>query len=215
MDPATWEGIAADLHNETGISAPVDAFLIADRCGIEVRGGARSSRREGNVVYLDATARRVRAHGVLAHEIGHFALERAGEPDSEQGARYLAGALMLPRRDFDLHLRQSGWLLTDLQYRNPNASMEMIARRIVQMRDAVMTIIDHGKVRYRRASPWLEDPRLGRLTKWERQLADTAVLTGDPVQGGELVWAVPVIDPPWQRVVIIAEIEQLSLRFDV
>lgn len=213
MDPATWEGIAADLLDATSITAPVDAFLLAHRCNIEVRGGTRLSRREGNVVYIDATTRRVRTHGVLAHEIGHFALERAGEPDDEPGARYLAGALMLPRRDFDRDLRQCGWLLTELQARNPNASIEMIARRIVQMRDAVATIIDHGKVRYRSASPWLDDPRLGRITKWERALADEAVSTGEPAQGGALVWAVPVIDPPWERVVIVAELEQLALRF--
>lgn len=211
---ATWEGIATDVLDATSTSAPVDAFVLAKRCRLEVRGGVRSSRREGNVIHIDASTRRSRQHGTIAHELGHFALERAGEPDTEPGARYLAGALMLPRRDFDRDLRQVGWQLGELQGRNPNASLEMIARRIVQMRDAVMTIVDHGKVRYRRASPWLEDPRLGRITKWERQLVDDALRAGEPVRGSALVWAVPVIDPPWERVVIIAELEQLALRYE-
>lgn len=209
------EGIASDLHGATGCDEPpVDAFELAELCGVEVHSQSPAGgRRVGNRVYLNTTTRDVRQHGILAHELGHWALDRAHEPNTEGGARYLSGALMLPRVAFERDLRDTAWALDKLRRRHCNASAEMIARRIVALRDAVATIIDNGKITARVVSPWLEDPRLRRTSRWERELADRALDTEEIVRGANLVWALPVIDGHWRRVVIIAEHEQLALRF--
>lgn len=209
------EGVARDALESTGCDdPPVDPFELADCLRIEVRANRRGGgRREGNVVYVDMRARHVRACGICAHEIAHVLLDRAREPNTEPGARYLSGALMLPRAAFDRDLRDTAWALDELRRRHPNASAEMIARRVVAMRDAVATIIDNGKVTARVVSPWLEDPRLRRTSRWERGLADAALDSGELVRGDQLVWALPVLDGSWRRVVIVAEASQLALRF--
>jgi hypothetical protein len=88
----------------------------------------------------------------------------------------------------------------------------MIARRITQVRDAVATVIDNGKMKTRVASPWLPDPRLRRVSSWERDLAREALETGKTTYGDELCYAVPILNPPWQRVVVVCEARQLALR---
>lgn len=55
----------------------------------------------------------------------------------------------------------------------------MIARRIVELRDAVVTVVDGGKVRWRGCSPWLEAPHLKRLSRVERDLVDAASSSGE------------------------------------
>lgn len=211
---ASWEGIAADILSETGCDAPpVDAFELADCLGVEVRAsGTGRAYRRGSAVYVPVRARRERQHGTLAHELGHVCLEQAGEPDSEDGARYLSGALMLPRRAFERDLAETSWDLRSLRARHTNASAEMIARRIVNLNDAVATIFDQGKVRTRIVSPWLPE-RYARITRFERELADQVLSTGEAVRGDELVWAFPIFSGFWRRVVLVAEAEQLALRF--
>jgi hypothetical protein len=209
---AALEGVAEDVLGETGVSAPVDAFELADLCGLEVAYGAtRGAHLDGQRIVLAPGARRVREHGLVAHETAHHLLDRAAEENSEMGARYLSGALMLPRREFERDLRRS-WNVTEHRAKPVNVSAEMIARRLVQLRDGVATVIDQGRVKARVASPWLLSPSLGRLSRWERELADEALRSGEPVQGDDLVWACPFIDGPWERVVVVAELDQLSLR---
>ncbi len=209
-----WEGIAGDILGETGCDdPPVDAFVLAGCCSLKVYPWARDyAQLDGNVIHYPAKGRPVRQHGLIAHEVGHWALKRARARNSEPGARYLAGALMLPRRAFDRDLRTIGWDLAPLRARHVNASAEMIARRITQLRDAVATIIDNGKVSRRVASPWLAEPHFRRLSRWERELAEQALETGETARGDELCYAVPILDPPYQRVIVICEAEQLSLR---
>jgi hypothetical protein len=210
-----FEGIAAEILGETGCDdPPVDAFELAAACGLEVRPGPRGGRggRRGDTILVDLTARLVRQHGIVAHELGHWALERAGEDDSENGARYLAGAFMLPRRPFERDLVETSWNLEALRARHLNASAEMIARRIVALRDAVASIWDQGKLRARVSSPWLPDP-FKRASRLERELVAEVLEGGEAVQADSMIWAVPVFTQGWRRVVVVAEAEQLSLRF--
>lgn len=211
---AAWEGVAADVLGETGCDdPPVDAFELADCLGLEVRRSPdHDGHLVGDVVYVPMAARRVRRHGVCAHEMAHWCLDRAAEDNTEDAARYLSGALMLPRRPFDRDLCETAWDLRLLQQRHINASAEMIARRVVTMRDAVATVIDNGRVKARDASPWLHE-RFRRLSRWERELADEVLESGETVRGDELVWAFPVFHGCWRRVVLVAEAEQLALRF--
>lgn len=207
------EGIAADLLGETGCDdPPVCALELAQCCGLAViHGTGAGAALVGDIILVPSKTRAVRRQGLIAHELGHWALARAGEPDSEEGARFLAGALMLPRRPFERDLAATSWDLRLLRARHLNASAEMIARRIVTLRDACCTIVDNGRVKARVVSPWLPE-RFRRLSTFERGLAALALETGETQRPDQLVWAVPVFDGQWRRVVVIAEAEQLSLR---
>lgn len=218
MIPA-WEGIAVDVLSAAGCDeTPVDALELAACC--ELRVQREPGVRRGNLV-LDEQLIQVnprlegpRLHGTVAHEIGHWALVRAREPNVEEGARYLAGALLLPRAIFMRDLRRTEWSLLRLRELHPNASAEMIARRLVQVRDAVASIWDNGRCSARVASPWLPSERVGRRTSsLERALADAALTTGEVQRPAPLVWAVPVFAGGHRRVIVIAEAEQLALRW--
>lgn len=207
---AIWEGVAADVLESTGCDdPPVDAFELADCCGLEVRHGL--THRDGNVIYIDSRTRDVRQHGLVAHELAHWALCRAKEQNTEPAANFVSGALMLPRCAFEKDLRSSDWDLRQLRARHIYASAEMIARRIVGLRDAVATIVDAGRIKARAASPWLPD-RFRRMSRFERDLVDEALRTGEVQRADDLIWAFPVFDGAHRRVVVIAEAAQLSLK---
>jgi hypothetical protein len=216
VDSESWEGIAADVLEATGCDTPpVSALELAACCGIAVRlRPIARARMVRDTIEVSASVRPRRMHGLIAHELGHWALARAGEPDSELAARYLAGALMLPRRAFDRDLVTTGWSLEELQLRHPHASAEMIARRVTTMRDAVASIWDQGRCSARVASPWLDELAVGaRPSRLERQLVERALERAEVQHPAPLVWALPVIDGPHRRVVVVLEAEQLALRW--
>lgn len=211
-----WEGAAARALEEAKVGAPVSAFELAKGLGLKVvagdcTGGGAALNVVQREIILNPRVRKVRRHGLVAHEIGHYVLRLLGI-DSEDGANFTGSAMMLPRVDFDADLRRTAWSLLELRERHPNASAEMIARRIVELRDAVATVIDNGRVTRRVSSPWLGDPRLRRISRWERDLADQALEAGEEVRGDELCYAVPLVDGHWRRVIVVCEAEQLSLK---
>lgn len=114
------------------------------------------------MIHLNPKMRPQRQHGRIAHELGHVALRRSGLEDSEDGARWAAGALMLPRYDFGRDLTQTAWSLPKLRALHVHASAEMIAIRTVQLRDAVATVFDGRRLTRRLWSPWVEHPALHR-----------------------------------------------------
>jgi len=208
-----WEGVALSLLRETGLDdPPQDAFALAHACGLQLVAGGRQHGCLGadGRLHYPGSVRRTRQHGVISHELGHWALRWAGEADGEVAASYVGGALMLPRRAFDRDLATTGWDLEQLRAKHINCSAEMIARRLVQLRDAVASIFDGGRLRLRVASPWLGD-RYKRVSAWERELVDECMQTGER-QGDGLTSAWPVFDGDHRRVVLLAETEQLSLR---
>lgn len=215
MEREMWEGLAAAIHDETGgDDPPVSAFALASVMGIRLvpwnRGDAEL---DGDVIRFPSRARLTRQHGLIAHELGHWSLRWASEPDSEEGARYLAGALMLPRQGFDQDLR-STWNVEQLRAKHLHASAQMIATRLCQLRDAVASIFDEGKLKQRIVSPWLSDRRLERATRWEHEIAAEALASGETVRGDELCYAVPIFDRGFRRVVVVCEPRQLSLRIE-
>lgn len=210
---AAWEGTARAFHDATGIGAPVDAFRMARAVGVLCIAGPRGKAGlEGDVLFYDASARLVRQHGLVSHEVAHRLLRLHGEADTEPAANYTSGALMLPGSPFDRDLRDTAWNLEQLRVRHPNASAEMIARRVTQRREAVVSIIDQGRLRARVASPWLEQPRQ-RLTAVERELADAAIETGQAQRANDLLSAWPLFDGAHRRVIVVAEAQQLEMRF--
>lgn len=215
MHAEVWEGVADGLLRATGLDQPPqDAFALASCCGLDLQPWARSGGRlEGEVLYYPGGARLVRQHGVVAHELGHWALDWAKEEQSEEGANHIAGAIMLPHRAFDRDLRATAWDLRALRAKHVHCSAEMIARRIVERRDAVVTIIDGGKVRARVWSSWAEPPpQLRRLSRVERDLVEAVNSSGDVERVNELLAAYPIFDGSWRRIIVVAETEQLSLR---
>jgi hypothetical protein len=153
MDCTDLEGIAHDIHNVTGDLLPVDAFQLAARCGLQLRampGASGSIDLEAGVIRYPSRARLVRQHGVVAHELGHWALWRAEEDHTtEWAARYLAGALLLPRRAFTADAQATDWDLDELRQRHPYASAEMIVVRMTQVSLACAWVWDDGAVRRR------------------------------------------------------------------
>lgn len=213
-DAQVWEGVAAGLLEAIGAEdPPQDARELAVCCGLALRPSRAATASYDPALQLiryPVKARPQRQQGLIAHELGHWALDWADEPDSEQGANYVAGALMLPRRAFDRDLTETEWDLEQLRAKHTNCSAEMIARRLVELRDAVATIWDHGRVKARVASPWLGDT-FARVTQVERDLADAALGEERVQRGDGLLWAWPLIDGLHRRVVVVAEAEQLSL----
>ncbi|MBZ0121081.1 MAG: ImmA/IrrE family metallo-endopeptidase [Sandaracinaceae bacterium] len=208
-----WEGAAEELLDGARLSAPIDAFKVARACELDVVPySGPDARLEGHVIRLNTRMRETRQHFRILHEIAHLALARHRMEDSEDGANWVAGALLLPRRAFGRDLAKTAWSLPRLRELHCNASAEAIAIRTVQLRDAVATIIDGRKVSKRLWSPWIDESRLRRLTRFERELAAEALERGEEVRGDELCYAVPVIEGRWRRVIVVCELEQLSLR---
>lgn len=211
-----WEGAAEELLDATATSAPVDAFKLARACGLDVRPwSGRDAALSGETIYVNTRMRPSRQQGRVAHEIGHFALQRAGLEDSEAGAAWVGGALQLPRRELNPDLRRTAWSISKIRSKHLHASAAAVAVRITQLRDAVITILDpRGRKKlWRLPSPWIDDPRLARVSAWERDLARQAYEAREEVRGDELCYAWPVLeDDSEHRVIVVCELEQLSLR---
>lgn len=212
---AAWEeGVALGLLEELGDpDPPMNALSLARACGLRVvEADIRGARISGRTIKVDARARHVRQQGLVAHEIAHWALARAKEANTEGAADYVAGALMLPRRGFDKDLKVTGWDLRELRAKHVHCSAELIARRIVNLRDACVTIWDNGKLKQRIHSPWLAEGHR-RMSRFERELAGQVVASGETVHAGALLWGFAIFQGAWKRVITVCEAEQLEMRF--
>jgi hypothetical protein len=211
---AAWEeGVALGLLEELGDpDPPMNALSLARACGLRVvETSGPGARLVDDTIEVPARARPVRLHGLVAHELGHWALARAGERSDEFSADYVAGALMLPRTAFDRDLRATGWDLRELRAKHVHCSAELIARRIVNVRDAVVGVWDNGKLKTRVHSPWLAEGH-ATMSTFERELAAEVLASGETVEVGALLWGVAVFQGAWKRVITVCEAEQLALR---
>lgn len=151
MDLATWEGVAEAFAADVGIHHHVHPRVIAAAYGLELapvadRSGRHSCVR-GNVIRVPALARPERLAGVLAHELGHVALEHHGEEDSEHAASFVGAALLVPRSSLLVALRCAGPDLCALRQPFPHASAELLARRVADVAPYHVSIIDGRRVR--------------------------------------------------------------------
>lgn len=197
MDAADLEGIARDIHDSTGDMLPVDAFELAQLCGLELRpwGHADGSLDlVRGIIRYPSRARLVRQHGVVAHELGHWALDQAGEDHTrEWAARYLAGALLLPRSAFLADCWACDWDLDELRQRHPHASAEMVVVRMTQVSPACAWVWDDGAVRRTYGASAGEDVEaiVGRVLASEAPLRDGAVRA----------W--PLLERGYRRVLVV------------
>ena len=191
MDHAELEGIARAALDETCTSSPVDAEALACALDVEVRdypGPEPFVDLERRCIYMPTRpVRATRWHGAVAHELGHVLLrEHRLDWQDEIAAAYLAGALLVPRETLDRDLR-NGWSVRELRARHPNASHEMLVRRVTQLRPAVATVIDAGRVTTRVASPWLEPARVAPVRVWEMSMVGRALVEGEVIEDGPSV----------------------------
>lgn len=197
MDVADVEGIAHEAWQGTGGLLPVDAFELAALLGVELAAWAKADGRcdlARDVVWFPGRARLVRQHGVIAHELGHWLLHRAGEDHTQEwAARYLAGALLLPRAPFLRDVHATDWDLHALQRRHPNASAEMVVVRMTQVSDACAWVWDDGAVRRRYGAGSDEDVEA---------IVDRVLAAEVPLHDGA-VRAWPLLERGHRRVVVV------------
>lgn len=148
------EGIARDLLESSlcGEDGAVDAYELAAACGLHVEhADLPGAVLMGDTIFLGRRTPTAQVHLRIAHEIGHWALDRDGHDQSEQAADYLAAALLVPREQLDRALR-GGWDLEALRQRFRHAPASTIACRIAQIRQATAAVYDDGRLR-RRVGP--------------------------------------------------------------
>lgn len=218
MGPEDWEGAAAELLDATCSSGPVDMRRLATACRFDLRGwqctDAAQLRASSLTLVVDAGARHERQQGLIAHELGHFALQRSGLAQSERAARYVAGALRYPWREALPEFRSTRWSIEALRQLHPHVSATAIAVRITQLRRAVMSLFDPlGRVR-----PWRvvnHDVR-GELARrahpLEHDLAIEAWMQRREVRAGNLCVATPLVDHERgvHRVVVVCDACELE-----
>ncbi len=207
-----WEADAAQLRAELGLEDTIiHPKILASRyeLRVETRAARRSSCWDGSLILIDARATPEQQAFDLAHELGHFALDRYGSEQSERAASYVGGALLMPRRPFSAAVRSHGRNNLEALHRSfPFPSSEVIARRIVDVDEAVVTIAQGRRVVARVGSPWLAPPR-ERLARDEAAVIRRVLETGQRVDEG---WISGTPAGP-RRVILIAEFEQLSMRY--
>jgi hypothetical protein len=175
---AGLDAVVNEILVQAGLNAPpVDAFSLAQIMGITIaldncqEGRARyvrlCDRRASQpraTILLRADPRQERQQWAVAHEIGEhvahrvFAVLGVDPRESpanarEQVANQLAGRLLVPSRWFGRDAGRWGWDLIALKQRYNTASHELIARRMLECRPAVIiTIFDQGRISFRRSN---------------------------------------------------------------
>jgi hypothetical protein len=195
MDRLELEGIARTTLEKYGFDdPPVDAFDLAHEMEIPVEWeDGRDAWRFRRTVHIGRAPRRTRIHGLITHEIAHILLDEYRIRQSERAANYLGAALLVPRRALDRQLR-AGWDLDRLRCIHLNASAELLARRICDVRQARFSVWDSERLHY----------RIGSAHESERALVDAAFRSGEAQRANDLDGAWPIFDGSWRRVIVLA-----------
>jgi hypothetical protein len=236
---AALDRMVSEILWEAGIiGPPVDALLVARRLGLVaaadvqavqrgrfVRMAAGAESMTTSTMMLSAEKRPERRQWAVAHEIGEWAAGRiaghlgvdAAEVDGafrECWSNAFASALLLPRRWFLPDGRNLDWDLLALKARYPTASHELIARRMLDMpAPAIVTLFDHGRRMWRRATDGLRvPPMLLAEETCQRQVH----LRGKPMEvdsdcdgaGRVRVRCWPVHERGWRREIMRAELSE-------
>ncbi len=236
---AALDACAAEVLWEAGVTEPpVDALDVADGLGLVVaedlampyrgrfvrlaegedRGGG------GGTIVVGQAERPERQQWAVAHEIGEsvayrvfdrlgVAFDEALPTARELVANRLASCLLLPRRWFAVDGRELDWDLLALKDRYATASHELIARRMLEMRPAVViTVCDLGRVYWRRSNVSARPPAMlpEEKTVW-RDVHTTglpAEETLDAESGLNLVRCWPIHEPGWKREILRSEVAE-------
>ena len=194
------EGIALEAWEATGEMLPVEAVELAERLGLECIPWMKSTgRRVGSRLWHPASSlhtRPVRQQGIVRHELAHWLLEDHGhDARDEDAARYLSGALGLPRRPFLADFGRTVLDLDALELLHPHVSAEAIVCRMTQVMPATAWVWDAGKLS--RTYGVAEDAAS------VAELVEQVLTLERPVVEG-CVRAWPRIDGAWRRVLVVA-----------
>ncbi len=172
------DSVVDEILARAGIKQPpVDAFQVAQALGITValddcqEGRARYVRlnnrralRPRATILLHSDPRWERQQWAVAHELGEhvayrvFAVLNADPREAsprvrEQVANQLAGRLLIPSDWFNKDAPACAWDLLALKQSYCTASHELIARRMLDCRPAVIiSIFDQGQISFRRGN---------------------------------------------------------------
>lgn len=191
--------MAAELLGALGLDDCVlDPRVVVMACGLRLLASTRAPAcLVGSTIVYDPRVRPSRQAGTIAHELGHFALRRVGEADPERAATRVGAALSVPRRPLDARLRAYGWELPAVCEGFAHASHELVARRILELREGGLVIRDGRRERLV-VSAWLPEGAEEELRAAARQAAET----GLPTRAGEArAWN--VAEPGFPRAIAL------------
>ena len=221
------DGLAAEVLASAEIGRPpVDAFLVAQRLGVEIllddaqAGRARHKRLAGRpVILLRPDERPERLQWAAAHELGeviaHRVFERLDMDESdvqpalrEQSANLLATRLLLPFGWFTDDVRRVDGDLPTLKAIYRTASHELLAWRLLDLPvESTVTVFDHGRITRRRSNG---GRRPSSLTPPECAVWQETHRTGDPHEqrhGEVRIRCWPIHEPGWKREILQAVLD--------
>jgi len=232
---AGLDAVAEALLQEAGIvGPPVDATALARGLGIAVaiddrqagrgrcvRLAGRGARGDRAAILIRPDPRRERRQWAIAHEIGEHAAHRvfaqfdidpraAAANARERAADWLAGRLLLPTEWFAADGTACGWDLFVLKARYATASHELIARRMLECRPAVVvSIFDAGRLSFRRGNTSDRAPPPPSRAELEcRSAVHDRCRPMQTRRDGMRVQGWPIHEDGWQREILRTEIEE-------
>jgi len=217
---------------------PVDAFKIAQAMGITialddcqtgraryVRLRNRNALRPIATILLRPDPRMERRQWAVAHEIGEHAAYRVfdrlgvdpreSSPRArEQVANQLAGRLLIPSCWFSRDASACNWDLPALKQCYCSASHELIARRMLECRPAVIiTVFDQGRITFRRGNlPGRIPPPSEtewRCWRWVHE-------KNEPYEASDGLSSIrgwPVHEEDWKREILRTKLEEEETYF--
>jgi hypothetical protein len=189
-----------------------------------VVGAAKTSHRAGGrpraTILLRPDPRWERQQWAVAHEIGEHAAQRMfarlGVDPRETAANardvvasHLAGRLLVPTVWFVADGADCGWDLLKLKARYATASHELIARRMLECRPAVIvSIFDQGRLYFRRSNlpGRVPPPSAAEMSCWRAVHGRNR--SRQALEGLRTIQGWPVHEEGWKREILRTEVEE-------
>lgn len=129
----TCEALARDILHATGLSAPIDAFYLAELLAHDVMLSDAPARTSwGRAIFVSRRAPPREQHAMVAAELACIIMRHARRFAAPEGVALIARALLLPLERFaaDVAKESSPRVLA---MRHETAPVWMIERRIVDV----------------------------------------------------------------------------------
>ena len=204
---------------------PVDTLQLAALFKVEVVFDSAHPQRASCVtlrhgagkqplIIVRPEERTERLHWAVAHELGEFLaaeairtwgipVEDVEPPHREWLANQLARRLLVPHRPFFSELRRLDGDLVALKRRFSTASYEVLARRMLDNHEPlVVTIIDKGKITFRKSNALERVPELTEMEKCVWLIAHQSGLHQRKEGDGQEVRVWAIHEPAWKREII-------------
>jgi hypothetical protein len=147
-----WEGVAEWLGQGRPSAIARAHGLRVERVTNMITDGSIARVAGETIISVRASAPDPR--WTLAHELGHWGMLRCGVKDSENGADYVAAAILMPRTEFRARLREVGADLAQLAL--PFGVTESAAvLRMGEVDHRPLALIAPHRVRVRGPEEWV------------------------------------------------------------